>query len=202
VTQPEGSAKEALNAFLDGKAAELMTDAPIPRDEKALPHLQQDGDDLQKKLEEAIDAADQGPEKTWEERLNDLGVSKEEAFKIVDEVMNKGTFTRAYAVTKKTTVEFRTRNFSDHERLQHAIEADSPQFMGTMSIIMSKYNLAASLARYGTQTFELNKDGIPEKAFDFIAKLPYMVFTVLLRKLQKFDELVLTVMDDGALENF
>lgn len=198
-------AKKAIQDFMGGQNP-LGVDGGAPQDEASLPDVQSiqnmSGEQLEKELEAAVDAVDRAPEKTWEQRIKAIGLSKEAAFKIIDEMLTEGRCEKTYAVTKKVSVTFQTRDFNAHERLQKALEADSPQFMGTVSMIMSKYNLAASLLKYGGREFKPTKEGQPKEAFDFISGLPYMVFSLLLQKLVRFDELVLTVMDEGALENF
>lgn len=197
-----GAAAKALQSFM-GSQNPLGVDGGEPQEETALPDVQSmSPEELEKGLAEAVDSVDQAPEKTWEQQLKELDITQEEAFKIIDIMMTKGHYEKTYPVTKKVSVTFRTRDFDAHERTQKALEADSPQFYGTVSMIMSKYNLAASLRRYGTRDFKPNKQGQPVEAFNFIAGLSYMVFSLLLQKLAKFDELVLTVMDEGALENF
>lgn len=197
-----GTALKALQDFMGGQNP-LGVGGGEPQEEATLPDVQNlPPEELEKELEAAVDAVDQAPEKTWEQRIKELGLSKEDAFKIIDEMLTAGYYEKTYPLTKKVSVTFRTRDFRAHERTQKALEAESPQFMGTVSMIMSKYNLAASLRKFGQQEFKFNKDGQPAAAFDFISGLSYMVFSLLLQKLAKFDELVLTVMDEGALENF
>ena len=134
--------------------------------------------------------------------MKKIGVTVDDAAKIVDELMFKGGYTKTYKLTAKTNVTFRTRGVQNHDTLQDKIEEVRPAYMGTISLMMSKMNLAASLASLGNRSFKLNKEDEPEEALKFVKRMPYPIFNLLLQKLTKFDELVMTVMDEGAIENF
>jgi len=191
---------------LDGKAAiDKFMSSANPMDvrsdkDDAAPKVEPI-EENEEKLQELIDAVDETPEKTYEQRLQEHGIDREEAHAIVDEIMNKGVYTRAYTITTKTQAVFRSRHVEDQDRTNRAIEEALPQFSGTVRLMIAKHNLAASLAEFGKFKFENTEDGF-KKAYNFVGKLPHMLFSVLVNKLSKFDELVLTVMDDGAIENF
>ena len=153
----------------------------------------------EEQIEAAIEQVNQAPEKTYQERLKEHKISLKEAREIVDTIMTKGVYERTYPLTSKTEVTFRSRDLSDQERTQNTLEEQQPQFMGTVNMIMAKQNLAASLVALGTHTFSEDEF---EKALQFVGKLPHVLFNVLVAKLSLFDELVLTVMDEGAIENF
>jgi len=153
----------------------------------------------EEQIEAAIKQVNEAPEKTYQERLKEHNITVDDARKIVDTIMTTGVYEKNYALTSKIAVTFRSRDFADQERAQRYIEEQVPQFMGTINLIMGKCNLAASLVelagnRFGEDDFD--------KALAFVRKLPHVLFNVLLAKLSLFDELVLTVMDEGAIENF
>jgi len=183
--------KDAFKKFM-GKADPMeVNDTSKPRP----------SEESEEKLQELIDSVESSPELTYEQRLAQHKVTREEALQIVDDIMTKGLYTRDYKITGKTDVTFRSRDLGDQERAQQALEEQVPQFSGTVSIILAKHNLAASLAKFGDKEFPDTDDGF-KKAYAFVGKLPHMLFNVLVSKLSQFDELVLTVMDEGAIENF
>ena len=153
-------------------------------------------------LQGALNILEKAPEKTWKEKLKALDIGEEEATVIVDAMLAKGYYERTYQLTKKTTVTFRSRPLEAQERVQRAIEQDAPQFNGTISLIVAKYNLAASLVSVGSNKFDPSDEANYTRVFAYLAKLPFAVFNALIQKLAKFDQLVLTVMDEGVLENF
>lgn len=152
-------------------------------------------------LEEAIRHVKEAPEKSYEERLREHHITLEDAHRIVDTIMTKGVYEKTYPLTSKSSVTFRSRNLQDQERTQAMLEEQVPQFMGTVNMIMAKHNLAASLVDLAGTKFGEGDQEIA-KALKFVSKLPHVLFNVLITKLAHFDELVLTVMDEGAIENF
>lgn len=196
-------AQVAISAFMTG-GDPFAVGEDAPKKVKNEAELKNDSPEgVDKALQSALDFVEQAPEKTWEQQLKEHGINKEEAFKIIDAMLTQGFYERTYQLTSKTTVTFRTRSFEHQEIVQRAVENESPQYMGTVSLLMSKYNLASSMTRMGKTKFERGEDGKDyAQAFKFLSKLPYMVFNALIQKLAKFDRLVLTVMDEGALENF
>ena len=150
-------------------------------------------------IEAAIAEVSEAPSKTYQERLREHKISMKEAQEIVDVIMTKGVYEKTYPLTSKTNVTFRSRDVGDQERTQDTLEEQTPQFMGTVNMIMAKYNLAASLVELASHKF--GEDDF-DKALEFVGQLPHVLFNVLVAKLSMFDELVLTVMDEGAIENF
>ena len=207
-TAPLDAAGAAIKTFMgQSDPLSFTKGSSIPRNEAALkderlPQTEMRASETESALQSALDALDSLPEKTWEQRLKDVECTKEKATQIIDAILTKGFYEETYKLTSKVSVTFKTRSFDHQEKVQQIIERDSPQFMGTVSLIMTKYNLAASLSNLGKTQFEVNEDGGYPKAFAFISKLPYMLYNVLIQKLSKFDRLVLSVMDEGALENF
>jgi len=150
-------------------------------------------------IEQAIKQVEEAPQKTYQERLREHGITVEEAREIVDTIMTTGVYEKTYALTSKINVTFRSRDLGDQERTQNTLEEEQPQFMGTVNMIMAKHNLAASLVALANTRFAEDEF---DKALAYVRKLPHVLFNVLAVKLSAFDELVLTVMDEGAIENF
>jgi hypothetical protein len=152
-------------------------------------------------LEEALNKASLSPAQTYPERIATQGITLDEAHAILDSLLTKGTYERAYQVTSKIKVTFRTRLVEDNEKLFGALEKEEPAFSITQSSFVSRFNLAASLVSIGSNKFENNDEG-REKAHAFIMRLPAFIFVLLTEKLAKFDRLIGVVADEGAVENF
>lgn len=148
-------------------------------------------------LMEMVEEMDAVPALTYEERLKAQGISMEEALVIVDALMSKGVYRRKYTVTKKHMVEFKTRSMEDQGQYVKDLEGERPMYAATSNALISRHNLSASLVAFKDTEF---KDY--EHALAFVVKLPEPVFRILIEKLRKFDILIMTVMDEGALENF
>lgn len=150
-------------------------------------------------LEKAVNELEQAPEMTYDEKLKAHGITKEQVVEILDAMFTRGFFEKTYKMSGNIFVTFRTRKSEDQDRLLQRLEAESPQFPATVSNLVSKYNLAASLWRYKEQEF----GAMEFKArYDYVSSLPDIVFRLLCVKLSKFDQMMLDVMDEGAIANF
>lgn len=182
--------EEALKSFFTPVTpAETLTESP------GLPALPEGSDEAA--LTQMVEEMDAVPALTYEERLKAQGITMEEALVIVDALMSKGVYKRKYSVTKKHMVEFKTRSMEDQSRYVKDLEDDRPMYAATSNAMISRHNLSASLVAFKGTEFEDY-----EHAFKFVVRLPEQVFRILIEKLRKFDILIMTVMDEGALENF
>lgn len=158
----------------------------------------------------AKDEAALKPMKSYEERLKEVGVTREEAAEIIDAVLLKGYYSKEYNITKKIKVKFRTRSARDTERAQDMLEA-SPLTMAThYNDKLGRYLLAASLERFGDDKLDhatrgANKDDI-EKSYatrlNYVEGLGDPALRVLFNKLRVFDTMIATVLEEGTIENF
>jgi len=187
-TEAESALKDFFTPVTPAEA--LSTDASKP----SLPPLA-DGDE--EALTKMVDELDAVPALTYEERIKAQGISMEEALVIVDALMTNGVYEKEYFVTKKHAVKFKTRSMEDQGKFVKDLESDSPMYAATTNAMLSRHNFAASLVSFKDTVFE----GY-EHALKFAVGLPEPVFRILIEKLRKFDILVFTVMDEGALENF
>lgn len=187
---PPSEGEAALKSFF-----EPVTPTGALTESPGLPPLPEGSDEAA--LTQMVEEMDEVPALTYEERLKAQGITMEEALVIVDALMSKGVYKRKYAVTKKHEVEFKTRSMEDQGQFVKDLESDSPMYAATTNAMLSRHNLSASLVAFKGTKFEDY-----EHALAFAVKLPEPVFRILIEKLRKFDILVMTVMDEGALENF
>jgi len=180
-------------------SADPLAMKPSGQKVSSLADPQRNPEAAEEQLEAAIKQINEAPEKTYQERLKEHGITLEDAHKIVDTILTTGVYEKAYPVTSQISATFRSRTLADQERIQEMIEEQAPQFIGSINIIMSKCNLAASLVEFAGNRF--GEDEF-DKAMKFIKRLPHVLFNVLITKLSLFDELVITVMDEGSIENF
>lgn len=152
-------------------------------------------------FEKALLQASKSPEATYEERLKAFDLTREQAAVIVDSLLTKGFYEKAYPVTSKISIVFRTRKVEDNDQLFSDLERQHPEYGISISNQITKANLASSLAAIGTRKFAANKAG-HDAAAACILNLPAHVFALLADKLAKFDRMVTTVLDAGVIENF
>lgn len=142
--------------------------------------------------------------------LKELEIDEGEAARIVDELLSKGYYQESFEISKKLSVMFRTREQRDTVRLQMAVQVQRPLYTDAMDELMTRYNMAASLAAYGRETFkfpaEKSTDDDASKGFDerlaFVERLSTPIFSRLSVALARFDRKISAVMREGVAENF
>lgn len=206
-TKPEGVA--AVESFMGGTGVGSV--AAMPKEKKksgedagedapeAKQQTMEEVTDEISKLESDIEKVREAPELTYEGRLQRHGVTKEEAEKIIDAMMIKGEYRKTYQITPKYNVTFKTRLLEDQNRALDVIEVKSPQYPSTVGNIVAEQNLASSIIRF--RDIDFSEKDIKVR-LEWVRKLPDTVARILANKLSKFDELIMDVLDEGAIENF
>lgn len=167
---------------------------------------------MERKLEEDTqkDEASLKPMQSYEEKLREVGVTRDKAAEIVDSVLLKGFYAEDVQITKAIYARFRTRNARDTKRAQEMIESQRLTYEIHYNELLSRYLLAASLESFGQD--RLKHAGKGAKADDIEAayrsRLAYVedlsdpALRILFVKLSKFDNMIATVLKEGAIENF
>jgi hypothetical protein len=150
-------------------------------------------------LDSAISELENAPKFSYEKQLNELGVSKEEAALMVDTLLRGETLTKSYPITSGVSVVFKARSVNDDMRLAQHLEDTKPMFQSTIDLSIARYNVAASLVRYGNKDFS---ETFFQEKLEWVNNLPKATINVLVSRLNKFDRLVFAITEDGALENF
>lgn len=164
---------------------------------------------LQEMLEE-LDAPRKTPRQIWEEELEYENISTNEAAKILDAVITNGMYEETYRMGK-LIVKMRTRNTSDADRVIEAIQDFKPETNGTLSHLIARMNLAASISHFGETEFNFtepndgNRDTLEQEftlRYNFLSNIPSQLFFSLTQVLEKFDRRVQLACDPRAIENF
>lgn len=150
------------------------------------------------------------PMATYEERLKTVGVTREEAAKIIDAVLTKGFWSEEVHITKSLKARFRTRQQRDTKRAQNHLENMKPMYDAHYNAILHRFLVAASLEKFGQDVFDHPKrdaaSDVVEKAFAdrllYVESLGEPAYQLLLTKLSKFDYKLSVVLEEGAIENF
>lgn len=151
------------------------------------------------------------PMRTYEDKLKDAGVTREEAAKIVDAIMTRGFWAEDVRITKSVSARLRTRGSMDRTRAINRVEAARPSYDAHYYDLMNKLLLAASLESFGAMKFaHPARDAKPEEveaAFD--ARFTYLdaviadpAYQLLLRAFLRFEDKVRVVTQEGVVENF
>lgn len=150
------------------------------------------------------------PMASYEERLKQVGVSKEEASEIIDAVLLKGHFAKDYQITKSIKARFRTRGARDTRRAQIALEGMRLTYDHHYAEVLGRYLLAASLEQFGADVLthpkrNTSNDEIEKQfqaRFEYVEGLSEPALQILMNKLRLFDIMIATVLSEGSIENF
>lgn len=163
-------------------------------------------------LESEANAAEAAlkPLKSYEARLEEVKVTKEQAADIIDAVLMKGYWSETISVTSRINLKLRTRSARDTRRIQDYLEVARPQYDAHYNEILSRMTLAASLEQFGKDVFAFPgkeaKTEDYEEAFQkrsqYIESLADPALRLLFMKLWTFDEKIRVVLSEGTIENF
>lgn len=150
------------------------------------------------------------PMATYEERLKEVGVTRDEAARIIDAVISKGFWSEEMSLTKSIKIRLRTRSLRDTKRAQNHLENQRPVYDAHYQEIMTRFLLASSLEACGQEKFEhpprTAASDLVEKSFAdrliWVESAGDPLYRLLTTKLAKFDYKISIVLEEGAIENF
>jgi len=139
----------------------------------------------------------------FEAKLELAGVTKEEAWEIIDTMMLQNKpYRRVYQILGNFSVELKTRDGGDiasiNEKLEQSAEESAMSGI-TLSYLTWRQNLAASICRYGDTRMD---DWTVEARIEWACNLQEAVYTLLLDKLRELDQLVAAVFSKDFMSNF
>lgn len=152
------------------------------------------------RLTSDIESVQQAPELTYEDSLAKVDVTLPEAEAIIDAMMVQGEFRKTYKLTSKYSVTFKSRKMEDQNRALNVIESKNPKYPSTVGNIVAEYNLAASIVRF--RDIDFADDMSMMDRVKWVRNLPDTIASLLALKLSAFDRMLLTVLDEGSIENF
>lgn len=159
---------------------------------------------------DALESYEKTPVQLWEEELTEIGVTRDQAMIILDNIMVNGLHKESYRIGK-TRVTLRTRTTVDADRLMEILQDQQPETTGVYAHLVTRVNLAASIESYGATKFahttptEDNRATLDyewRERYKFCASLPAPAFYTLGQVLQKFDSRVGLACDARGVENF
>jgi hypothetical protein len=173
--------------------------------EEALKTAEKTFDEAAQKDEAALQ-----PMLTYEQKLKDLKITRTKAAEIIDAVLVKGYYAEDVPVTKTLNVRLRTRGARDTKRAQDMIENQRLSYDAHYGELMSRYLLAASLERFGSDKFSHPSKGAKpeeiEEAYKqrlaYVEDLSDPALRLLIAKTIRFDKMIAVVLEEGSIENF
>jgi hypothetical protein len=147
---------------------------------------------------------------TWEERLAAVELTPDQAFVILDAVLEKGFYERTFPLYGgRISVTLRTRDGSHRQRVANALDelrTNDPRVHGQ---VMSRMFLAGSLVRFNKDTLDMAEDGdsrAKETAFQsrlaYVDKLSDPVLDTLFDLIARFDGWTFASLSNGAPTGF
>lgn len=189
--------------------APVIQEEPELEVEQEVTHLDDEAVKLQEMLDE-MEAPRRSPRELWIEELEYENMSQDDAAKILDAVITNGMYEESYKMGSMV-VRVRTRTTSDADRVIESIQDFKPETSGTLSHLIARMNLAASISQFGEKKFNFspandgNQDLLEQEfseRYNFISKLPAQIFFSLTQVLERFDRRVQLACDPRAIENF
>jgi hypothetical protein len=149
-------------------------------------------------------------EKRYMDGLAYVGITKEEAVYVMDQVLFEGFYEEEYKIANRVKVTFSTRNYRDVQRATRLIEAENPMQPMHINDLIARFNLASSIRRFGERVFSIpdptssieDLDKSFYERLDFVMSKPAMVVEYMVRELAAFDMKIRAVFAEGAPENF
>lgn len=149
--------------------------------------------------------------KAYQEGLAAVGISGEEARGILEKVLVNGFYEESKKMGPIEVV-IRTRNYKDVTRTLRFLELEKPTYAIGINDVVARYNMAASLSKYGDTVFvhpskrnKATEDDI-ENAFHerlaFVMELPTAAADRLQQLVYDFDQKIGAAFAEGAPEDF
>lgn len=135
--------------------------------------------------------------------MKELGMSREEAFDIIEAIFTHGEYTEVMPVHRKLSVTFRTRTAQEEMRLKSELIRAGDISVWERNHIIQVHNLATSLVALGDRSVNgENSDAAYQDRRKFVLALPNALVDVLVRLLAKFDDKVIVACQDPVLRDF
>ena len=159
-------------------------------------------------------SAGKSPKEKAEEYVAGLarvGLSETDARAILEKVLVNRVYMETLAIGPVQVV-LRTRNYRDVTRALQYLEVEKPTYSMAINDLIARYNMAASLVRFGSDTFKHPRkeegatDEEMEDAFhdrlSYIMEMPIVSMNRLMQLVHDFDEKIAAVFAEGAPEDF
>jgi hypothetical protein len=140
----------------------------------------------------------------WRKGLETAKLTEEEADAIIDEMISRGFYEKEYTLFRgRLVVRFRSRDGQALERIARALDSVRTNDERVHSQIISRFNLASSLATYGDKKF--TKPSTDEEFIErlkFVDSRPSAVLSQIYVALNNFDAQVFAALNEGAEMGF
>ena len=156
----------------------------------------------QEKDSEALDEYSEDRIKEYYEEIKDYGITDENLISILDTLVTSGQVTWSFKLFDKIDVEMVMRPAWVNSFVLGQIESLAPKTYSRFVNLLSLYNLAGSLRKYGKEVYlNRDEDDIIEN-YEKISNLGFIILNKLTYHLAIFDRTLAVATSDWAIENF
>lgn len=167
-------------------------------------------DPLEAAKDEVKAEAKSTPALRYRERLKSESIELADAMAAIDSLAVEGSYSETQPLSRTVKVNLKTRSTRFNSYLADRIDIADPKKVGKLNQLMSEYQVAASLTRYGELTLPVLDDAAPAKEWEaaldgrlaFVRRLPAPIFVALCSKLSRFDTKMLVIISEGYEQNF
>jgi len=189
-------------------AAPAETNGTAPVDlKKQLEELEKELHEEAGKEKEVKPLTAEEKEALYTKGLEEAGLTLPEARAIMEKILVNDFYEESFTIGP-LPVKLRTRTYSDTLRAQQHLEVENPTYNMSVQDLVARYNVAASLSKYGDNIFEFPTDSEQktEAAFQqrlaFVMGRPAIVMAKLMELVYRFDLKMGAVFAEGAPQDF
>lgn len=152
------------------------------------------------------------PAERWQKLLASAGITEQDAYAILDAVIQKGYWEKEYRLWNgRVKCVFRTRDAHHLMRVRQSLEDLSDRSEFSVSQTIFRVNTAGSLSSYQNVVLpavDIAKASVEEienayvQRYNFIGKLPAPIFEQMYVALAHFDAVVTAATSEGAAQGF
>jgi len=134
--------------------------------------------------------------------LEEREVTKEDIFAVLDSIITTGEVYWQFSLFNKIPVVFKMRPAWVNAELVEKLDNNPPKTLTRFSDLVSLYNLAGSLIKYGDHEHEVKEKEDLDFSLNYVMNLPFIIQNRLIKQMAVFDRVIAVATSDWAVENF
>ena len=140
--------------------------------------------------------------KEYYEYLKTKDITDGDIVSVLDTLITSGSVKWGFKLFNRIEVDLVVRPAWVNSFILREVETLAPKTFSRFTDIVSTYNLAGSLVKFGSQKFSNATEADVRNNYDDIARMSFIVQNKLVQQLAIFDRLIAVATSDWAIENF
>lgn len=144
--------------------------------------------------------------KGYMEYLEKNNIHEDDISEVMEVLFTTGSVSWSFELFDRIPVTFVSRSAWVDNYISEILDKIASQSSIVSNVrfnnIVAECNLAASMSKYGDNSFSIAVETDMEAAREFVRQLPYVIHNALVRKLAVFDRLLAVATSDWAIKNF